>query len=208
MIQPDVLIVNEIHNIGMRKSGKELFTNVAEQLNFNLLDFWSWSQSNLLDNTLRGVLAEFIVAKALSIKSAHRVEWDAYDLITNSGLKIEVKSSAYIQSWKQKKLSNISFGIQRTRGWNSDLNEYTDKIERQADVYVFCVLHHQDEETVNPMNMDQWTFYVLETIVLNEKCKFQKTIGLNSLLKLKPVICSFKEVSTAVEVIEKRTNYL
>lgn len=190
----------------MRKTGQENFISNSANLDFNLLDFWSWSQSNLLDNTLRGVLAEFIVAKALSIKSAHRVEWDAYDLITNSGLKIEVKSSAYLQSWKQKKLSNISFGIQRTRGWNADLNEYTNFIERQADVYVFCVLHHQVEQTVNPMDMDQWMFYVLETKVLNEKCEFQKTIGLNSLLKLSPLICRFNEVSSAVEDIEKRTN--
>ena len=192
----------------MRKTGQEYFIGNDLKLDFNLLDFWSWSQSNLLDNTLRGVLVEFIVAKALNINTTHRIEWDAYDLITNSGLKIEVKSSAYIQSWKQKKLSDISFGIQPTRGWNADLNEYTNVIERQADVYVFCVLHHQDEQTVNPMDMDQWTFYVLETKVLNEKCEFQKTIGLNSLLKLKPVICSFKEVRTTVEDIEKRTNYL
>jgi len=183
----------------MRKTGQEDFNYNDVKLDFNLLDFWSWSQSNLLDNTLRGVLAEFIVAKALKIKSTHRVEWDAYDLITNSGLKIEVKSSAYLQSWKQKKLSNISFGIQPTRGWNAELNEYTDTIERQADVYVFCVLHHKNEGTVNPMKMDQWTFYVLETKVLNEKCEFQKTIGLNSLLKLNPVICSFKELKSVVE---------
>jgi hypothetical protein len=30
-------------------------------------DFWGWSRSDLLDNTERGVLAEFIVATALDI---------------------------------------------------------------------------------------------------------------------------------------------
>lgn len=182
----------------MKKTGQECFTVNNSNLDFNLLDFWSWSQSNMLDNTLRGVLAEFIVAKALNIETAIRVEWDAYDLITKSGLKIEVKSSAYLQSWKQKKPSSISFGIQPTKGWNAETNEYTHIIERQADVYVFCVLHHQDKETVNPLDMDQWTFYVLPTEVLNEKCKIQKSIGLNSLLKLKPIICKYLELGEVI----------
>jgi hypothetical protein len=35
--------------------------------NLKLLDFWQWSQPDLLSNTARGVMAEFIVAAALEL---------------------------------------------------------------------------------------------------------------------------------------------
>ena len=59
----------------------------------------------------RGLLAEYIVAHALDLADAVRSEWDAYDLLLPNGIKLEVKSAAYIQSWYQKEYSNISFAI-------------------------------------------------------------------------------------------------
>ena len=47
----------------------------------------------------RGCLAEFIVASALRLGDGVRDEWGAFDLLTKSGAKIEVKSAAYLQSW-------------------------------------------------------------------------------------------------------------
>lgn len=167
---------------------------MAETVQIALQEFHQWAYSDVLANTQRGVLAEYIVAKALGIEDKGRVEWDAFDLVTKEGIKIEVKSSAYLQTWQQKGLSKISFGIQPTKGWNATTNEYSKELIRQADMYVFCLLHHKDQATVNPLNMDQWTFYVLETKVLNEKCGLQKTIGLNSLLKLKPIICTYNNL--------------
>ena len=83
-------------------------------MDFHLSDFWSWNQSDLIENRTRGILAEFIVKKALNIDSERRVEWDNFDLITNTGKKLEVKSAAYIQSWEQSKFSDIKFGISPT----------------------------------------------------------------------------------------------
>ena len=56
-------------------------------------------------------MAEFIVASAIEVLEKPREEWDAYDLIAKSGLKIEIKSSSYLQSWEQSELSKIIFGI-------------------------------------------------------------------------------------------------
>jgi len=181
------------------KTGNEPFHFNHEELNLKLSEFWSWSQSDILGNTLRGVLAEFIVMKDLGIKNPVRSEWDAYDLITKNGTKIEVKSSAYLQSWKQTKLSNISFGISPTMGWDSENNEYFPEIKRQSDFYVFCLLHHKDKNTVDPTNLNQWKFYVLPTKVLNEKTPNQKNINLNSLLKLNPIECSFGEIKNVIK---------
>ncbi len=131
-------------------------------------------------------MAEFIVASAIDVLEKPREEWDAYDLVTKQGLKVEIKSSSYLQSWRQDRLSNIIFGIQPTLVWE-DMNKRSQQPQRQADIYVFCVLSHKDKDTVNPLNLDQWDFYILDTEVLNRKIPKQKTITLSSLLKLEPV---------------------
>ncbi|MGH4120853.1 hypothetical protein [Clostridium sp.] len=58
-------------------------------MKFQLKDFWSWNQSDILNNALRGVLAEYIVATAIEAKNEIRIEWDAYDLVTKEGVKVE-----------------------------------------------------------------------------------------------------------------------
>ena len=50
------------------KIGNESFSFEGRNLDFHLKDFWSWSQSDLLNNTLRGVLAEYIVRQDLMIE--------------------------------------------------------------------------------------------------------------------------------------------
>lgn len=119
-----------------------------------LLEFWHWNQSDLLSNALRGTLAEFIVAKAVTATNEMRIEWDAVDLVTPAGIKVEVKSAAYVQSWQQAKNSAISFGIAPTKGWEASANTYAAEIKRSADVYVFCLLNEQDRRAVNPMDLD------------------------------------------------------
>lgn len=81
-----------------------------------LVDYWSWAHSDLIGNTERGGLAEYIVACALGIQKKERVAWDKYDLLSEEGIAVEVKASGYIQTWEQEKLSNITFGIQPTFG--------------------------------------------------------------------------------------------
>lgn len=79
-------------------------------------EFLEWAHDDLLTNTTRGVLAEYIVAKALGIHDKKRLEWDRYDLEIN-GLGVEVKSAAYVQTWEQTRVSKISFGIRTAKGW-------------------------------------------------------------------------------------------
>ena len=168
------------------KTGNEPFTSesVETDSTFNLKDYWTWSSSDLISNTQRGILAEFIVKQALGDESNVRIGWDAYDITTANGVKVEVKSASYIQSWFQKELSKISFDIAPKNAWDSATNTVSKIKVRSADLYVFAILNHKDQKTINPLNLDQWLFYVLKTSVLNEKCPEQKTIGLSSLKKL------------------------
>lgn len=157
-------------------------------------DFWSWAYSNLLGNTERGALAEYIVACALHIQHEERIAWRKYDLLSSEGIAIEVKTSGYLQTWGQDKLSALTFGIQPTYGWDESRNQYDSIKKRQADVYIFCVHNHTNPETVNPLEISQWDFYVLETEVLNRKVGVQKSISLSSLLKLGAKKCGFSEL--------------
>ena len=146
--------------------------------------FWQWSSSDLLGNALRGLVAEYLVAEALGGTAQPRVEWDSYDIKTPDGIKVEVKSSAYLQSWKQGNLSALTFSIRETRGWDAATNTSADVSARQADVYVFCVLAHQDKATVDPLNLDQWDFYVLSSREINERLGAQRTAALATLQRI------------------------
>jgi hypothetical protein len=182
-----------------RKNGNEKFQSGNELLDFELSDFWSWNQSNLVENRTRGILAEYIIKKALKIKSESRIEWDNFDLISNKGKKLEIKSSSYIQSWEQERYSDIQFGISPTVG-TIDNPKYDGNKRRWTDFYIFCLLKHKDQSTINPLDLKQWNFYILETEILNKHKPEQKTIGLNSLLELKPIKCKFSEI---IEIIDK-----
>jgi len=179
--------MNELPAIKVsRKNGTESFHDNEKSTPFNLLSFWQWSSSDLVGNTLRGMLAEYIIASAVGSTKGTRTEWDAFDIETPDKIKIEVKSSAYIQSWSQPKLSAISFGIQPTLGWDSKSNTYSKDRVRQSNIYVFCLLAHKDKDTIDPLNLDQWVFYIITTKTLNKAVGNQKTISLSSLEKLKP----------------------
>ncbi len=180
-----------------KKTGQEPFIFDGKPLPENILSFWQWSNSELLGNTLRGVLAEFIVASAIDVLKKPREEWDAYDLVTKQGLKIEIKSSSYLQSWQQTELSKIIFGIKPTYAL-TDINQYSEISKRQSDIYVFCVLSHKDKNTVNPLNLNQWDFYILDTAILNTKMPKQKTITLSSLLKLEPIQVKYNELKNEI----------
>lgn len=47
-------------------NGNEKFTLDGNDTEISISDFWGWAYSDLLNNTLRGVLAEFLVEKSFS----------------------------------------------------------------------------------------------------------------------------------------------
>jgi hypothetical protein len=163
------------------KTGSESLSATGK----TLLDFWRWNNSDLVSNATRGCLAEFIVASALGIDlSVPREEWSAWDLTSPEGIRIEVKSAAYLQSWTQQNLSRIVFSIRPARPWDASSGKFAEEPQRTADVYVFCLLKHQDKETLNPLDLGQWEFYVVPTPILNNYQRSDTSITLNSLNQL------------------------
>jgi hypothetical protein len=184
-----------------RKTGGEPFHCGPDTLPFDILSFWQWVGSDLASNALRGCVAEFLVAQALGIADGIRAEWDAYDLRSRSGATIEVKSAAYLQTWAQKVPSVITFDIAPTRFWDPATNVLATEARRQADLYVFALLAHQDKETLDPTDVSQWMFFVLWTAVLNAVMPTQKQLGLVGLRRLCPSECTFGQLRDVIEAV-------
>ena len=133
-------------------------------------DFWQFALGDLRMNNARGYLAEFLVGKALNIEPLARIEWDSFDLLFN-GITIEVKSSAYLQAWDQRRISTLSFsGLKGTRynpraplGGEDPLGK-----RYNAMVYVFCVHTSITHETYNPLDASQWDVFVVPRSALAE----------------------------------------
>lgn len=111
---------------------------------------------------------------------------DAYDLLSPDGIRVEVKSSAYIQAWESEHPERISFRIAPAKSLDSSGNYSADsQYCRHSDVYVFCVWTAMSREQ-NILDLSLWDFYVIATKTLDQKVPNQKTITFQSLLSLQP----------------------
>ncbi len=125
-------------------------------------DFRAWAYSDILSNRNRSIFAEFLIAFSLGVTDEPRVEWDAVD-VRYGNFAIEVKSAAYIQSWKQSKHSTISFDIAKKKSWIAETNEYLPESSRISDCYV-CIIRsmpigdsgHADQATWRKKGEDSW----------------------------------------------------
>ena len=184
-----------------RKTGSEQIVGTDKKR--SLLNFWQWAYSDLVGNTERGAVAEYLVALACGIDDKSRVGWDTYDLKLDNRIRIEVKSSAYLQSWKQKDFSKPTFSIRQTIAWDAIENVYSTEKKRHADVYVFALLAHKDQETLNPLDTKQWEFYVIQTNVIDSRLKDYKQVSLKKLEGLGAVKSTFDQLLENIIKVEK-----
>lgn len=182
----------------VRLSGEEPFSVGRESCGFAVIDFWQWAVSNLAANNLRGHLAEFLVSTALGLSGRVRSEWDSCDIRTSAGLRIEVKSASYIQQWRQTRPSRISFGIAPARDWDEEKQKHSDSVQRNSDLYVFCLIKTTDQLTFDPTDLDQWLFYVVKTAEIDLNLPNQKTVSLSRLRSLSHIECTFSELKSAI----------
>ncbi len=183
-------------NPGEKFAGSEN-TTLADR---TMLDYWQWAFSDIVGNTERGILAEFLVAMAVGSEKPKRGSWYPYDIEAPDGTKIEVKSASYVQSWYQKKLSNIQFGIRKTKEWTPETNDFGTENKRQSDVYVFCLLSQQVKADINPLDLNQWKFYVVPTTVLNRELGDRQSISLSKVKEFSDEI-THSQISEVIGII-------
>lgn len=165
-------------------------------LDATVVDFWRWAFSDLRDNTIRGVLAEFLVASALGLTEMRRKGWDNFDVLTQSGIRVEVKASGYLQSWPQAKHSGLKSGRVAARTWEANTNEFGATPEVRADVFVFAVHTCKDPTAYDALDLAQWEFYVVPAGPVRD-CGY-KSLSISWVRRqTEPV--SFESLSAAIE---------
>ena len=145
------------------------------------LDFWRWGYSDLVQNVNRGILAEYIVAWALDLDNKPRNPWEPCDLITKDGKRIEVKSTGYLQSWDYGTKPNPRFVIRERQRWTDKGLEKD--AEYNADVYVLTYHKQQDRDKLDPMNLEQWDFWIFSKDDIINLLKGRKSISIAQLQK-------------------------
>lgn len=161
-------------------------------------DFWQFALGDLRMNNARGYLAEFLVGKALKIEPLIRIEWDSFDLRFGD-ITIEVKSSAYLQAWDQRRISTLSFsGLRGTRynpraplGGEDPLGQ-----RYNAMVYVFCVQTAITHEAYNPLDVSQWEFHIVPRSAL--AAIGLQSIGIGRVRKLSEGSTAWTDLATKV----------
>jgi len=127
-----------------------------------------------------------------------RGDWSIFDLKYRD-CGIEVKSASYHQRWHQDGLSRISFGVSKRKGWDANTNKSDQVSKRHADIYVLSLLAEKDRDKVNPLNMDQWRFWVVSTSFLDRRRRSQDSITYNSLIKEVGEPISYGKLKIAVD---------
>jgi hypothetical protein len=122
--------------------------------------FWQWAMGDLRMNNTRGLLAEWLVARAIGAPAPVRVEWDNYDVVAPDGTTIEVKTSGYLQSWEQERQSDIRFGGLRSRRWDAESKTRGTETTVACDVIAFAVHACGDPAAYDALDIAQWEFYV------------------------------------------------
>lgn len=180
-----------------RLSGSErLFGVPAGTPGASVLDFWQWAFSLLQENTTRGVFAEWLVGTLLGAASQVRVGWDAFDVLTPQGWKVEVKCGAYQQAWHAPgaESAQITFGPLLSRTWSPEAGAAKERTYN-ADVYVFCLQMSHYPQPFDSLDLTQWEFYVAPVAVVRKHA--YRSIGLKSLAKI-AVRCSADGLRQAV----------
>lgn len=187
----------------VKLTGSEQFINTGKQ--FSVLDFWQYGFSNLNSNVLRGALAEFLVEQAL--KETDDIElrspWGDFD-VSYQGKKIEVKCCSYLQDWDQNKLSKVVWsGLKAKELYYNDAvaKQSNKEADYKADIYVLSLLHHQETETLDILDLNQWSFYVLSKDELKAITKNGNSTSLNALIQNDIKRLSFIDIKAKIKAI-------
>lgn len=171
-------------------TGAERFVGIEA----TVAEFWSYAMRDLRSNAVRGVLAEWWVARAVGVTQP-MPSWHEFDVLTPSGVRVEVKAGGYLQSWPQRSLSRIVFGGLRGRVWDRESGR-SGEPTYNADVYVLCVQTAQRHDEYDPLDVGQWAFHVLPRSIVAELGR--DSLGLGTVQRLVDLV-AYADLARAIE---------
>lgn len=158
-------------------------------------DFWRFALPDVTTNNTRGWLAEYLVWRAIGVDRPVRIEWDAFDVLWGD-VRIEVKSSAYIQRWAQRRSSTLGFQGLRGKLLDPLTNKYAADATYNADVYVLAVNLADDRSTFDQLDVSQWRFAVLSRKAI--AATGQDTLGWARAQELATAMVTFDGLAGAI----------
>lgn len=146
-------------------------------------DFWKWTCSDIIIPSNRNDFALFLVADALELTKMPRIYWENSDLRYRKK-KIALRTSAYIEHWKQKRPKRLSFDIAPKKGIDAPTEESLTFRNRYPEIYIFAVLNEKELRKIDVLDLDQWHFYIVRTEALDEHHHDDRRLGIRALQKL------------------------
>lgn len=165
--------------VGECLDGSETFRSGGARLDLTLLDFWRWSEADLLATSTRARLAEFIVARLLGVDTESPRSDRSPDLLTAGGIAVRVKSASCVTCESRRDLSKIHFTPLPWRAPRRDAACAPPLPHARA--YVFGLLGREERSDANPLDLDQWRFFVPPTARLEARMRSQRTLSLAAL---------------------------
>ncbi len=183
----------------MRPSAITFAREVQGSSNATSLDFWRCLFSDLCDDDVRGIFAEWMVGTLLGlpIASSRREFWDVSVFTLPDQTRIEIKSCALSQSRKlanedairklHRSTANINpnrirFGI-RARSAVSPSSGKTGR-RLKSDIYVFCLYAQTNSAAWDVLNVSNCEFYIMTREEL-EGLSVGNTVSLATLRKFR-----------------------
>ena len=145
-----------------------------------VLDFWQWAFGDLCDDDVKGAYAEWLVHKLLGVQTSRRISWANSDIITPGGTRIEVKSTAYWQSWKflnergeledtpkhMPTTSEKSIRFSGLMARDSTSTDWSKTAAFKSDIYVFAFQAEKEIAKWNALYLKQWQFFLVPAAAL------------------------------------------
>jgi hypothetical protein len=148
-----------------------------------------------MENVQRAIYADFMVASSLGIADGVRVGWRSYDLQYGEK-RIEVKASAYVQSWRTAKPSKIIFGVGKRLEMDDLTAAYGTAPARIADVWVFALFEPQTHPAGDILGL--WHFHVVDTSALEARIGDAKSASLATIQAFGPCV-RLHELKSAID---------
>lgn len=140
----------------------------GEQLS-TLGDFWAWAYSDeSLDaepRILPGYLVELALRRAPSQRWAGTGLNDATQRLLDS-LTFEVRGASEVPTMARTGAANITFSLAN---------------RPDVDAWIFAIIAHTDVETLNPLDVRQWAFFVVPSVYIDMAHARARSITLTQL---------------------------
>jgi hypothetical protein len=154
----------------------------SELKSVHILEFWQWAFGDLCDDDIKGIYAEWIVHKLLQVHTPRRIGWANSDIITPGGTRIEVKSTAYWQTWKfldehgrleivpkhTPKEGDIGIRFGGLKARDSTSVDWSKPPRFKSHLYVFAFQKERSIHKWNALDLSQWEFFLVKALELEQ----------------------------------------